>query len=62
MEGFIINIIATVGFSGIFLVVFFLSYYLYLRGSEGKVREDGKVKDKSKEGDMNKRLDKRILK
>lgn len=61
MEGFILNIIATLGFS-VFLVVFFLIYYLYLKGSEGKVREDGKVKDKSKEGDMNKRLDKRILK
>jgi heme/copper-type cytochrome/quinol oxidase subunit 2 len=56
MEGFILNIIATVGFSGIFLLVFFLVYYLYLRGNEGKVREDGKVKDK------NKRLRKRILK
>jgi heme/copper-type cytochrome/quinol oxidase subunit 2 len=48
MEGFILNIIATVGFSGIFLLVFFLVYYLYLRGSEGKVREEYNVKDKSK--------------
>lgn len=56
MEGFMINLLGTMGFSGIFLMVFFLSYYLYLRGNEGKVREDGKVKD------MNKRLGKRILK
>lgn len=56
MEGFILNIIATIGFSGVFLVIFFSIYYLYLRGTEGKVRGD------SKEGDMNKRLNKRILK
>jgi hypothetical protein len=52
MEGFIINIIATVGFSGIFLVVFFSIYYLYLKGNEGKIRD----KDKDK------RLEKRIMK
>lgn len=56
MEGFIVNIFATVGYSGIFLMVFFSIYYLYLRGVGGKVQEDGKVKDKSK------RLGKRILK
>jgi hypothetical protein len=54
MEGFIINIVGTIGFSGIFLVVFFSIYYLYLKGNEGKVREDDKVKGK--------RLEKRIMK
>ena len=56
MEGFIVNIIATVGFSGVFLVIFFSIYYLYLRGVGGKVREE------DKRGDMYKRLGKRILK
>ena len=56
MEGFIINLIGTLGFSSVFLVIFFSIYYLYLKGSEGEVREEGK------EGDMNKRLGKRILK
>lgn len=52
MEGFIINIVATVGYSGLFLMVFFLVYYLYLRGNVEEVREDGK----------DKKLGKRILK
>ena len=56
MEGFIVNIIATVGFSGVFLVIFFSIYYLYLRGNGEDVRGEGKVKDKDK------RLEKRILK
>ena len=56
MEGFILNIIATVGFSGVFLVIFFSIYYLYLRGNGGEVREE------DKRGDMYKRLGKRILK
>ena len=54
MEGFIVNIIATVGFSGLFLVIFFVVYYLYLKGNEGEVREEGK------EGDMNKNKDKKL--
>lgn len=54
MEGFVINLIVTIGFSGIFLVIFFSIYYLYLKGTEGKIR------DKDKRGD--KRLEKRILK
>ena len=52
MEGFIINIIATLGFSGIFLMVFFLIYYMYLKGTVGKIRE----------GSKDERLEKRILK
>ena len=60
MEGFIVNIIATVGFSGIFLVIFFSIYYLYLKGNEGEVREEGKEGDMNKS--KNKRLGKRILK
>ena len=60
MEGFIVNIIATVGFSGLFLVIFFVVYYLYLKGNEGEVREEGKVKDKNKNKD--KKLGKRVLK
>ena len=52
MEGFIINLIVTTGFSGIFLMVFFLIYYLYLKGAAGDIRD----KDKDK------RLEKRILK
>ena len=55
MEGFLINLIGTIGFSGIFLMVFFSIYYLYLKGAGEDVRGD-------KEGDMNKRLNKRILK
>ena len=46
MEGFIISIIALVGFIGfsvISLVVFFLMYYLYLRGT---VKGKNKSKDK----------------
>ena len=56
MEGFIINLIATLGYSGIFLMVFFLIYYIYLKGNGGDIREEGK--DESKD----KRLGKRILK
>ena len=52
MEGFILNIIATAGFSVIFLVVFFLMYYFYLKSNGGDIR------DKSKD----KKLRKRILK
>ena len=48
MEGFILNIIATIIFSGGFLVIFFSIYYLYLKGNEGEVWEEGKAKDKSK--------------
>ncbi len=51
MEGFIINIIATSGFSVGFLIVFFSIYYFYLKGTGG---------DKDK--DKNKKLRKRILK
>ena len=43
MEGFILNIIATVVFSGLFLMIFFLSYYLYLRGT---VKGKNNSKDK----------------
>ena len=60
MEGFILNIIATIIFSGGFLVIFFSIYYLYLKGNEGEVREEGKVKDKNKNKD--KKLGKRVLK
>ena len=52
MEGFMLNIIATAGFSVIFLVVFFLMYYIYLKGKGGDIQEEGKAK----------RLCKRILK
>ena len=52
MEGFIINLIVTTGFSGIFLMVFFLIYYFYLKGTGGDIRDKGK----------NKKLGKRILK
>ena len=51
MEGFIINLIATSGFSVGFLMVFFLIYYIYLEGN-------GKDKDK----DKNKKLGERVLK
>jgi hypothetical protein len=40
MEDFIINIIATVGFSSVFLVIFFSIYYLYLKGNGEEIRED----------------------
>jgi hypothetical protein len=56
MEGFITNLIGTLGFSSVFLVIFFSIYYLYLKGNGEEIREDGKVKDKDK------RLEKRILK
>ena len=56
MEGFIINLIGTLGFSVGFLAIFFSIYYLYLRGVGGKVREE------DKRGGMYKRLGKRILK
>ena len=56
MEGFIINLIGTVSFSSVFLVIFFSIYYLYLGGNGRKVREEDKSKDK------NKKLGKRILK
>ena len=49
-----------VGFSGVFLVIFFAVYYLYLKGNEGEVREEDKAKDKNKNKD--KKLGKRILK
>ena len=52
MEGFIVNLIATVGFSVVFLIVFFLMYYLYLKGAEGDIQEE----------DKDKKLGKRILK
>lgn len=52
MEGFILNIIATVGFSSLFLVIFFSVYYLYLKGAEEEVMEE----------DKNKKLGKRTLK
>ena len=54
MEGFIINLIGTLGFSSVFLVIFFSIYYLYLKGNEGEVWEEGK------EGDMNKNKDKKL--
>ena len=56
MEGFIINLIGTLGFSSVFLVIFFSIYYLYLRGNGEEVREEDKNKSK------NKSKDKRILK
>ena len=52
MEGFIVNLLGTVSFSGLFLMVFFLGYYLYLKGKGVEMREE------DKEGDMNKRLGK----
>jgi hypothetical protein len=48
MEGFIINIVGTIGFSGIFLVIFFSIYYLYLKGNGEAVREEDKNKSKNK--------------
>jgi hypothetical protein len=48
MEGFILNILATAGFSSVFLVIFFSIYYLYLKGVGEKVQEEYNVKDKSK--------------
>ena len=61
MEGFIINLIATTGFSMIFIIVFFSIYYLYLKGNE---ENKGEGKDKSKRGDKDKdkKLGKRVLK
>ena len=56
MEDFIINIIATFGFSMMFIAVFFLIYYIYLKGNGGDIRDEGKDEGK------NKRLGKRILK
>ncbi len=56
MEGFIINLIGTLGFSSVFLMIFFSIYYLYLKGNGEAVREEDKNKSK------NKRLGKRILK
>ena len=56
MEGFVINIIATSGFSVVFLTIFFFTYYIYLKGAEKKIREE------SKRGDKDKRLGERILK
>ena len=55
MEGFIINSISMVGFSGVFLVVFFAVYYLYL-----KPKKENKGEGNTK--DMDKRLGKRIFK
>ena len=60
MEGFIINLIGTLGFSSVFLMIFFSIYYLYLKGNGEAVREEGKVKDKIK--DKDKRLGERVLK
>ena len=56
MEGLIINIIATLGSGVIFTVVFFLIYYMYLKGNGGKIRDKGKNKR------LGKRLGGRILK
>ena len=56
MEGFILNLIGTLGFSSVFLVIFFSIYYLYLKGNGEAVREE------DKKGDMNKSKGKRILK
>ena len=52
MEGFVINLIATSGFSVEFLAIFFFIYYFCLKGNGEKIRDEGK----------NKRLGKRILK
>jgi hypothetical protein len=49
MEGFIINIIATAGFSGIFLMVFFSIYYLYLKGNVGDIRKKVRLKIRIKD-------------
>ena len=56
MEGFIINLIGTLGFSVIFTIVFFSIYYLYLKGNVEKIRDEGKDEGKAK------KLGKRILK
>ena len=56
MEGFIINLIATMGFSVVFLAIFFFIYYLCLKGAAGDIQEEGKIKDKDK------RLGERVLK
>ena len=55
MEGFIINIIATSGFSMVFIAVFFLIYYMYLKGNGEDVRDK-----EDKRGDKDKRLRKRL--
>ena len=55
MEVFILNLIATVGFSSVFLVIFLAIYYLYLKDAV-EVERGNKVKDKDK------RLRERILK
>lgn len=60
MEGFIINSISMVGFSGVFLVIFLAIYYLYLKGTGEEVREEDKEGDMKKNKD--KKLGKRILK
>ena len=52
MEGFIINLIGTLGFSVGFLAIFFFIYYFCLKGNGEAVREE----------DKNKKLGKRILK
>ena len=56
MEGFIINLIVTTGFSVIFLVIFFFVYYIYLKGNGGDIQDEGKDEGKAK------KLGKRILK
>lgn len=58
MEGFILNIIGTMSFGGVFLVIFFSVYYLYLRGAGEGMGEEDKNKNKR----LGKRLGKRILK
>ena len=44
MEGFILNIIATVGFSVTFLVIFFFVYYIYLKGNGKDIQDEDKDK------------------
>ena len=44
MEGFIINLIATMGFSVGFLAIFFFIYYFYLKGNGEEIREEDKNK------------------
>ena len=60
MEGFIVNIIATTGFSVLFLVIFFSIYYIYLKGNGGDIKEEGK--DESQDKRLEKRLRERVLK
>lgn len=52
MEGFIINLIATLGFSVGFLAIFFFVYYFCLKSNGEDAQEE----------DKNKKLGKRILK